>query len=284
MKNKKGVIILSFLIIFILGFAVIHSISANKVRIEGRYLLSDNGTHFIVSNYGYGHSVAFQMGTQNDRIFKNLNSGDKIRITSDGIVLECDPPIIGAFSCKKLEDGDLDNIQSSVLQKLTALGWINSESPIKKIDTKQMYKVSYQEGKANMSIQLFDHWDYEFIQAESSENSHGISFWPKSVPEGSIDLLFYPADDFQLDDISSMESNYVMAGAVPDGTSLYEMAVLSYPRDEEPKYNFLESKNWDYIQFSKPYSQYVFVNNSSENWTKQEDLELPYIIDSIKFY
>lgn len=71
--------------------------------------------------------IPIQMFSQDEKIFENVTSGDLIKIATDGIILDSYPGQIGALSCKKLEDGELDDVPGDVLQTLIQLNWLKQE-------------------------------------------------------------------------------------------------------------------------------------------------------------
>ena len=60
---------------------------------------------------------------KNDKLFEELESGDKVWVLHDGIE-ETYPARTGAYVVQKLEDGDMNDIPKAVLESLLELGWV----------------------------------------------------------------------------------------------------------------------------------------------------------------
>ena len=127
MKNKRIVIItiLSLLLVFISIYIIRYK---DTLRLEGRYLYSQNGTHLIVTNqlsHQTGRYVPFEMICDKNNVFNNLTSGDKIKITiPHQAIMDTYPGYIKIYSCRKLKDGELSDVPSRVLQDLKGLDWV----------------------------------------------------------------------------------------------------------------------------------------------------------------
>lgn len=91
-----------------------------KSTMTGRYLLAENGASLLVTEDGEPVTLSDQ--SQNGALFQGLNSGDRIQITHDGIA-ETYPAQTGAYTCKLLEEGTLDDIPEETLTALEELGW-----------------------------------------------------------------------------------------------------------------------------------------------------------------
>lgn len=91
-----------------------------KSALEGRYLLAENGVSLIIMEDGGPVTISDQ--SKNGDLFEGLHSGDRIRITYDGID-ETYPGQTGAYACKLLESGTLEDIPEETLAGLEELGW-----------------------------------------------------------------------------------------------------------------------------------------------------------------
>ena len=100
--------------------ALLLSACGGKSTLEGRYLQAENGAPLIVTEDGEPITLSDQ--SRDGRLFDGLASGDRIKITHDGIN-ETYPGQTGAYSCKLLEEGTLDDIPEDTLTALEDLGW-----------------------------------------------------------------------------------------------------------------------------------------------------------------
>lgn len=91
-----------------------------KSAMTGRYLLAESGAALLVTEDGEPVTLSDQ--SQNGALFQGLNSGDRIQITHDGIA-ESYPAQTGAYTCKLLERGTLEDIPEETLASLEELGW-----------------------------------------------------------------------------------------------------------------------------------------------------------------
>lgn len=87
---------------------------------DGWYLQAENGAHFVVTGDGEPLHVSGQ--AKNGGLFDDLTSGDRVRITHDGIA-ETYPGQAGAYSCKLLEEGPPEDIPAETLAALEELGY-----------------------------------------------------------------------------------------------------------------------------------------------------------------
>lgn len=91
-----------------------------KSTMTGRYLLAENGAALIVTDDGEAITLSDQ--SRGRDLFDGLESGDRIQITHDGIA-ESYPGQTGAYTCKLLEDGGVEDIPEETLANLEGLGW-----------------------------------------------------------------------------------------------------------------------------------------------------------------
>lgn len=100
--------------------ALLLAACGGKSALEGRYLLAENGVSLIIMEDGGPVTISDQ--SKNGDLFEGLHSGDRIRITYDGID-ETYPGQTGAYACKLLESGTLEDIPEETLAGLEELGW-----------------------------------------------------------------------------------------------------------------------------------------------------------------
>lgn len=91
-----------------------------KSVMTGRYLQAENGASLIVTDGGEPITLSDQ--SRDGDLFEGLSSGDRVRITHDG-VNETYPGQTGAYSCELLEEGTLDDVPEEALTALEELGW-----------------------------------------------------------------------------------------------------------------------------------------------------------------
>lgn len=86
---------------------------------EGRALELKDGGFIIVSG---SEPIVMTDKTKSGEAFKGLTTGDKIKVLSDGI-MESYPAQTAIYKLKFIEDGSLEDIDKSVLEGLSELGW-----------------------------------------------------------------------------------------------------------------------------------------------------------------
>lgn len=91
-----------------------------KSAAAGRYLLAESGVSFIVTEDGSPITLSDQ--SRDGMLFDGLHSGDRIEITHDGVE-ETYPARTGAYACRLLESGTLDDIPEDTLTALEDLGY-----------------------------------------------------------------------------------------------------------------------------------------------------------------
>ena len=119
--KKKICIIVSVCVAVAVLLTFLVMASLNYGYIEGRVLIADNGAYFIVLN---DHSpIKMSDQTRKGGAFLDLQTGDKIRILHDGVLLSY-PGQTGVYHVRLLERGGAEDIPSDVLESLRQLGWI----------------------------------------------------------------------------------------------------------------------------------------------------------------
>jgi len=266
--KKKNLILCILTVSMIVVLLIIPKLfnSNSNVYIEGRYLLADNGSHLIVTNYNSpnGSFSPIQMFSQDEKIFENVTSGDLIKIATNGVILESYPGQISAFSCIKLKDGERDDVPGDVLQTLIQLNWIKQE-------TAQTAK--FITDSINFDVDLPAKWEYKLLS-----DNQGLRIYPSDVIEGSVDILYY-SDGFPLENISDYQAE---TGSIYFDS--YKITRYHYfDLDYDSTHDWLDLRSWDYIHFSEPYQQFVIYNNGADGWTEEQNLTLQNILTTIKF-
>ncbi|MBR4021329.1 MAG: hypothetical protein IKI94_01820 [Ruminococcus sp.] len=125
MKNKKRlipIIIISFILVLIITFVIVVVINDSINISTGRYLEASNGTPMFVHN---GEPDC--MSTDNEDMFDNLDTGDKIIVVHDLWLLTY-PGKTHVYAVFKLKDGTIDDISKSTIDKLVEMGWLEEKA------------------------------------------------------------------------------------------------------------------------------------------------------------
>jgi len=89
--------------------------------LEGRVLVADNGVYLIILE---DHSpVVMTDRSKEAKLFRGLQTGDRIRILHDGI-RESYPGQADVYRVRLMEKGSAADIPESVLRTLEQLGWL----------------------------------------------------------------------------------------------------------------------------------------------------------------
>ena len=95
--------------------------AVNYGFLEGRVLVADNGSYLIILN---DHSpIKMTDCTRKGEAFLDLQTGDKIRILHNGVLLSY-PGQTGVYHVRLLERGSAEDIPPDVLESLRKLGWL----------------------------------------------------------------------------------------------------------------------------------------------------------------
>lgn len=123
MKKKTFfTIVLIIALTIIIALLVIGAKKAvNYGFLEGRVLVADNGSYLIILN---DHSpIKMTDCTRKGEAFLDLQTGDKIRILHNGVLLSY-PGQTGVYHVRLLERGSAEDIPPDVLESLRKLGWL----------------------------------------------------------------------------------------------------------------------------------------------------------------
>jgi hypothetical protein len=115
MKRFTAIIIVITLAIFILSSCEL------KSPMTGYCLISSGGDYMIITSNS--RAIVMSNISDDETLFDNLQTGDKIRITYDAIA-QSYPGQTGAYSCKILKKGSIENIPQEAYDKLKEYGWI----------------------------------------------------------------------------------------------------------------------------------------------------------------
>jgi len=92
-----------------------------RPELEGRYLPAADGAALMVTENGSPIVLSDQSG--DGGLFDGLDTGDRIRITYDGID-DSYPGQAGAYTCEKLADGSPADLPEETLVRLEELGYV----------------------------------------------------------------------------------------------------------------------------------------------------------------
>lgn len=116
----KKIIIFVFTLILVGTAAFAIYITNADPTMTGRCLVTTNGIYMIVDNNG--SPIVMNNQSDNENIFEGLKSGDKIKITFDGID-QSYPGRTGVYGCKLILEGSLSDFPKATLSELQNMGW-----------------------------------------------------------------------------------------------------------------------------------------------------------------
>ncbi len=230
---------------------------------QGRCLVSATGTYMLIDE----NNSPIEMSNRSDKdLFTDLSSGDEILVLHDGIQ-ESYPAGTGAYYCIKLNDGKPEDIPTSVIESLTALGWLEKEVKGTKVECiGEKYKIS---------LTIPESWEYE----KSTNNKDWIFKNPEILKdnpeyEGSADTIeFRPAGEEEGQIVFQFDENFGVCGTGLSGKTVYlgEHAGNMGIYDNNDK--------WSFIVLDK---DYVILNQSGDWWNEYEN-EVMEILSTIDY-
>lgn len=93
---------------------------SDRFWVEGRALELKTGGFIIVSDSN--EPIVMADKTKKENAFKELSTGDKIKVKAD-MIMETYPAQTSIYKLKFIEDGSLEDIDKTVLDGLSELGW-----------------------------------------------------------------------------------------------------------------------------------------------------------------
>lgn len=234
------IVLAVFLLVTAVGVISIGVMTAKGYGItQGKCLITAMGSYMLIDE----NNSPIEMNNQSDKdIFASLSSGDEILVLHDGIQ-ESYPAKTGAYYCKKLNDGKPEDIPASVIESLTALGWLEKEIKGTNIECiGDNYKIS---------ITIPDDWEYK-------QSYNAIEFRPANEDKGEISFRF--DDQFGVCG-TGLESKTIYLGKYAGNMGIYD-------NDEK----------WSFIVIDQ---NYVILNQSGDWWKDYED-EVMEILSSIE--
>lgn len=223
---------------------------------KGRCVVTDNGSYMIIDEDGCPISMSNR--TEDESLFAGLKTGDKIRIKYDGIA-ESYPGQAGVYACKKIADGDIEDIGGDVLYDLLTMGYIGQDV-LRAGET-----VNYMDENVSMSLQIPDGWSYEINECGDGVYGYGcgICFWPEEYSEGKIYLRYF-------------EGGFGVCG-----TGLEQKDTMIAGR--EASIGIYENSGmWDFISFYPDVKDVAFISEGAEAWWEEYKTEATYILHSMK--
>ena len=116
----KRIGILIWALALLLSSCAAPAVAPELTETEGRPLLAENGTALLVTEDG--PPIVLSIQTDGDGPWWGYHSGDRIRVTHDGIN-ETYPAQTGAYAWERLEEGTPEDIPEETLAALEDLGW-----------------------------------------------------------------------------------------------------------------------------------------------------------------
>ena len=124
LMKKKTFFMIALIVVLTVTVALLVIGAGKAVNygfLEGRVLVADNGSCLIILN---DHSpIKMTDRTRKGGEFLDLQTGDKIRILHDGVLLSY-PGQTGVYYVRLLERGSIEDIPDDVIESLRQLGWI----------------------------------------------------------------------------------------------------------------------------------------------------------------
>lgn len=230
---------------------------------EGKCLITATGSYMFIDE----NNSPIVMSNQSEKdLFDDLSSGDEILVLHDGIQ-ESYPASTGAYYCIKLNDGKPEDIQTSLIENLTEMGWLKKEIKGTRVECAgKNYKIS---------LTIPDGWEYEqtlyrndiiltnpealLENSEKQETYDTIEFHPIDVEEGQIVFRF--------------DDKFGVCGTGLEGKTVY----LGEHLGNMGTYD--NSDKWSFIVLEE---NYVIINQSGSWWSDYED-EVMEILSTIEY-
>lgn len=117
--RKKGWLIAAGMVCVLVGGIILRSpLHADT----GIYI--DAGESFVVFEGGSGEPVVMRSGQGNDKMFRKLQTGDRILVFHDGTMMLSYPAQMNILFCIRLKKGDVSALPEGVMESLEEMGWI----------------------------------------------------------------------------------------------------------------------------------------------------------------
>lgn len=225
---------------------------------EGRCLITATGSYMLIDE----NNSPIVMNNRSEKdLFAGLSSGDKILVIHDGIQ-ESYPAGTGVYYCKKLSDGEPEDIQNSVVESLTEMGWLKKEV--------EGTRVECVGENYSFSITIPDDWEYELSYYDGNLES----LFESPEKQGVYDTIeFRPVGEedgqivFRFDDLFGVCGTGLESKTVYLGENIGNMGI--YDNDDQ----------WSFIVLDQ---NYVILNQSGDWWSEYED-EVMEILSTVDY-
>ncbi|MCI8342728.1 MAG: hypothetical protein HFE62_05910 [Firmicutes bacterium] len=128
-------------------------------------------------------------------------------------------------------------------------------------DTNTTNIVEYEHNYAKISLELPCEWEHSITEYSENENCFGITFWPKTSPEGKINFFFY--------------KNFGVCGTeLSIETIEFENGNVGY-KGTYDGHNF-----WNFIQFQNASGSYVATTECDDTWWEKYETEVMSILEN----
>lgn len=266
MKKAKWFVLLVMpllLIVLCIGFLW------DKSIVTGLCLRSQNGSCLLIK----GESPIYLSNqTHLEDPFEGLQTGDKILVVHD-FVNDTYPGQTGAYLCLKIGTGNPSDIPQSVIDDLTALGWLEDndthvqpempgDSSHIIYDYEKPKTIVYSYNDAHMELEIPREWTHEFYKDENGQ-AYGIRFWPGNESTGKLALYYQPS-----------------FGVCGTGLKSEEFILPSGPKGHMGTYD--NHAVFDFIAFREEEQCYVVMNEGADAWWNDYKEDAMRIITSIK--
>lgn len=280
MKRKIIVIITIILSVFLLVVAVgligLGYMSHKGLgATEGRCLITSKGSYMLIDENG--SPIVMHNIREKTDLFKGLSTGDEI-IVIHGPVRESYPGGTDAYYCKKLSDGEFEDIPKGTLESLSEFNWI--ESPYKG------EKVECFGEDFRFSLVIPEGWNYRYgFPSYNLANILDNADRTESDIIAELDMLpneivFWYGDD----EDNYISVRYEIAFGVC-GTGL-ESKVIMLGGKEAVMGTYDGKEAWDFITFGTfevDKGTYYTFNYSDEEWYSAHGEEVMEILDTIEY-
>ena len=256
--KKFFIILISFIILICLTPTLLKSMGYTYAI--GRYIPAANNQHMIVYyDKEWDEEFSDYMIYEKNDLFHKLSVGDKILIIKlyGAMRNDIEHNHLYVFQGFKLADGTIDDIPSKLIRY------------VDKTDNQTVTLSAY---PLYLTLKLPDKWSYSYLP-----DKQGISIFPSYSPEGRVDLMLYQ-DGFPTDSLKDYRADTGKLDYFDYNVTRYYNLDSTFV----PTSNFFDLRAWDYIHFSEPYEQYVIYNNGAEKWTREQNLQLQDILNTIE--
>lgn len=201
----------------------------------GTALVCPDGTMILIIDGNFPVTASNLSGK--DDLWEDVSTGDKIRITHDGI-RETYPGQTGVYTCTVLEQGSEADIPNSMIADLTAYGWLGSPK-----ETGNTLTCSH--GAVQISLGEMEGWEYETIPYTEGCHRFGIQFRPAGQ-EGYIQVMYHPGG----------------FGVCGTGLTTENVGIGSMG-------TYDDRAVWDFISFQPPLDDFAVLNDGIGDWWLQ---------------